>query len=453
MSKTTELTIASAAYSAHNFGGTWYSQWETKNDEVYAGREGIDNGGTYFCSEFIFSTEGVNFVSAESITLNLTDSVGYSNCGRTSAILTSLQLTGKQVYEIDKESQLNETDIPGFISHTFCTSHPNPKDRVTEKGEKVVYQFKNIKILPNKTYYIYVKRRVGLVNSNTTEGIGGWSEFYNPYYKESYNKYGSIVLEYLDEPDWPNITEVYITPAEKKLRPGTPLVQKFQILNKETGEPLSHETLKWSYEIFNKSGTKVNKNDISWVIQEVDTFSFTTESQPGYVIKITGAWGWEESSYSLVASVIYISEWEGLNDWLSGYISGMCGTTMPILIRNIIEYKYGDISLPVLRDYDKEKYPYLSINQSSMNSTIYFASACSEPFYYDSVSKDIYITETAKLVCSRFELGTDSGWGSFEESDISGQIGLGEVVWTNKDIKDKKGQVSLKTYDPIPVYS
>jgi hypothetical protein len=179
--KTATLTINTGQYSI-NGEYSWYDY-----RDLYAGR---DSDGQYWFSKLSFNTNGLKIKKSTTLTISHTLR-GTSNPYGTSAILTTSELTPNQVHALTTEA--NVIAVSGYIAYTHCDSHTSSANQ--SSGTVITYTFDTDKLKSDITYYIYIKRRVGLSNS-TSSSPNGWTEYYNPCYSDSYASYSSLSLTY-----------------------------------------------------------------------------------------------------------------------------------------------------------------------------------------------------------------------------------------------------------------
>lgn len=177
--KTATLKINTGEYSRFDYSG-WIHYYD-----LYAGR---DSAGTYWFSKLSFNTNGLKIKKSKTLTISHT--VHYtSNPYGTSAILTTSELTPSQVHNLTTEAKV--TAVSGYVSYTNCDSHTYSENQ--SKGTVFYYTFDTDKLKSNTTYYIYIKRRVGLANA--VGSTNGWTEYYNPC-EPGYESYSSLKITY-----------------------------------------------------------------------------------------------------------------------------------------------------------------------------------------------------------------------------------------------------------------
>lgn len=182
MSKTVDLKITYGGYAQNGDGA-----WKEGNSELYAAREG---DGAFFFSKLAFSTEGIDIHKSAAISLAMT-LCGTSNPYGTSAILTTAELTPAQIHALTTESAV--AGVSGYVAYTHCTSHTSSKN--AEAGSQIVYEITTEALKSNTTYYLYIRRRVGLPNTNESTPAG-WTEMYNPCHSDTYAEYSAVTLTY-----------------------------------------------------------------------------------------------------------------------------------------------------------------------------------------------------------------------------------------------------------------
>lgn len=121
-----------------------------------------------------------------------------------------------------------------------------------------------------------------------------------------------------------------------------------------------------------------------------------------------------------------------------------------------IAYLYNGVQLPALPEWDRERYPYVSIGLNIWSEITVICSA--SPF---SADENGYITASGYLIVL---YDADGSSAYFPYGDFSGSencrwgdaISAGGVThktfWCNRDILDEDGSVYLASSDPIPVY-
>lgn len=189
MSTTTKSLAINTGQWAHCAYGA--NSWNSdENGVLYAAR---DAQHSYYVAKLSFNTNNVNWIGIPSLTLSLKTSEN-SNPYGTCAVLSTESLKPHNIYDVIYDAAyfaFNEADIKnisGYITHKNCTSHTvsetKPKDTIFS------YDFGDINLSQNTTYYIYIIRRI---SSNTN--LNGWTAFYSPC-ASSNAVNPPIVLEY-----------------------------------------------------------------------------------------------------------------------------------------------------------------------------------------------------------------------------------------------------------------
>lgn len=113
---------------------------------------------------------------------------------------------------------------------------------------------------------------------------------------------------------------------------------------------------------------------------------------------------------------------------------------------------YVGAVLPKLPEYDESKYPILTIDNSSMNSTFaeMFADYTSTEETLGSGTRVPYIEYVGDSLYT--SLDYFGAWRELKQR-TSGSNYANEIFWTNTDIVDMNGNIVIrKCPDPIPVY-
>ena len=190
MSQSIQIEIVDAAYAYANYGKK-ASGWSNGYYEIYAAREGPKSGSSYFMSkiEFVAPIE----VKEADLQLILTVSRGFAT-EFTSAILTTTSLTGQEIYDADEESKAKI--LEGYL----CYCDGTVLDDQTPK--RMSYTFSRLTFESGKTYYIYLRRKLGLLNKKNPEDTSennGFCAFLNPVYSVSQREKTSLTFELADE--------------------------------------------------------------------------------------------------------------------------------------------------------------------------------------------------------------------------------------------------------------
>lgn len=458
MSEKVSLKIKRALCSAGAYTQTgifpdWES-WQHGAYEVFAGREGMNSkyGARYLMTMLEFSTEELNFLAASSLILSMTTSREEgesSNLGRISAILSNKELTATQIYYLQTEQNLMElAEKEGcFISYVNCFEYPQLGDWVLpNKKVSFVFDADSISFLKTgEKYYLFLKRRVGLPNKPNTEGEGGWSEFKNPF------TYSSIELEYDDTPTWPSQEEIVITPSELQIYTGQNTEQQFSLFYKETGETFAHDTLIWSYKVFDTNGLIVEPVD--WLIQSGSgLFTFQDTAPSGYTIQIIATWGSNSAIHEKISTIKVVSKWAHLKSWLYGYNLGLLCAPLVKFARQIIGYIFNlnakeTVILPKFPSFDSEKYPYSVVSQDQIIPTLFYLCISNNPFVYDVTEQRVNLQEGAEIEVFSCRPTTTFSWAASNDTSKTFY-----PFWANENLKDKNGIVRFNTYIPNPYY-
>ena len=92
------------------------------------------------------------------------------------------------IYNLNTDANVKAVD--GYVSYTHCDSHTTSTNQPT--GTVFYYTFEIDNLKPNTTYYVYIRRRIGLTSSDTTNG---YTSCYNPC-NDSFASYSSLELTY-----------------------------------------------------------------------------------------------------------------------------------------------------------------------------------------------------------------------------------------------------------------
>lgn len=168
MLKTTQLPILTGRYAEYDYNLLYFTDWGDSS-ELFAAR----SAATYFFSKLSFNTNDVKIRGKAGLFLELT-ALSTSNPYGTSLILTTSELTPAQVHALTTEEQVKATE--GFVAYAHCTSHTSSGN--ISAGAKFSYKLTDVDIEKDKTYYIYIKRRIGWNNSGS--GVNGLTHAYNP---------------------------------------------------------------------------------------------------------------------------------------------------------------------------------------------------------------------------------------------------------------------------------
>ena len=459
MSNKVNLKIKRALCSegAYTQSGTFpdWDKWPYEGDEVYAGREGMaaQYGASYFMTMMKFSTEQLNFLLASSLTLKMItsrdDEKKDSNLGRISAILCDKQLTATQVYYLQSEQDLISIAEQEScnISYTNCNEYPDLTD-YAPYNTAVTFTFSDSALSTLKTgqtYYFYLKRRIGLPNKANTDKEGGWSEFKNPF------EYSSIELEYDDTPTWPSQEEIIIAPSELQIYSGQNTEQQFSLFYKETGETFTHDTLIWSYKVFDTNGLIVEPVD--WLTQsDSGLFTFQDTAPSGYTIQIIATWGSNSAIHEKISIIKVVSKWAHLKSWLYGYNLGLLCAPLINFARQIIGYIFNlnakeTVTLPNFPSFDLEKYPYSVLSQDQIIPTLFYLCISNNPFVYDVTEQRVNLQEGAEIKVFSCRPTTTFSWAVSNDTSKTFY-----PFWANENLKDKNGIVRFNTYIPNPYY-
>ena len=447
----TKVQIASGSYIKSGiFDYDWYAPYAKR---VYAGREGMEQGGQYYMTLIEFSAEDQNFLSASSLKLTMKtarEGESKSNVGRISAILCDKELTSSQVYFLQSESDLEKID--DNIAYANCENYPNLSDSALPNVEvNFVFDEEDISWLgAGKKYYLYLKRRIGLVNKANTSGEGGWSEFYDPY------EFSKVELEYNGEPDWPLKDEVEIDPSTLNLIAGEETIQKFILRGKQSKEAIAHESLEWYCKVFDESGELLEQEGL--VTQTgLGEFTFSANLQPKYIIQIIAKIGYGVSAYEVILTAQVFERWPHLETWIIGYNLGLLSWPVVNVVRLIDGYTYilnqadnTTVSLPVMPEYLADLY--VCIAQNELIPTMFELYTSDKPFIYNEEEKRAYITPGAVVQQSVCRPNKVFAWSEFVSVEKTEEI-ICKTIWSNEDLVNENGVVCFNTYIPAPFYN
>ena len=428
-----KLELITGAYSYNSPTNLRDHAWVYNNNELYAAREGTGNK-YYYCTRLEFTTNNTVFLNAKRITLSLTSSRGYTS-RYTTAILCSDALSGYEVYKLTSEENIKS--LPGFMSMT----EGEPSE------EKMIYTFDDfedskIQLESNRTYFIYIKRLVGLENKNG--GVNGFMAIVNPFYNNKKDQ-ASLILEYEQEVTWPSASELNLEPKKIIRNPKQSFLQDF-ILSRKDGEELGElPNLTWEA---NAIGQAV---DIStWFTNDNGLFTFNTNTQPGVKVKIIASWGSGAAKQFLESIIIFPPRWSGFKSWLVGYAMKIAGTQVPYFIQTPISYQYKDLVLPVFPKYDINQYPYVCLVEDAITIDTYKVYISSKEFVYNEKNGEICPQIDSLVMVS--SLYKNRGiWTPFSKSNSLEKIAF-IPLWSNSDIKDLAGNIEIEAYDPQPIY-
>lgn len=138
-----------------------------------------------------------------------------------------------------------------------------------------------------------------------------------------------------------------------------------------------------------------------------------------------------------------------LRSWLTGYALGLAGNPLPFAVvekREPVAYLYNGVRLPALPEWDKEKYPYVTV--VDFTSGLYGAI----PGTYERplTHEDGRIT-TEQPDCL-FYMISQTNLKYSEWTEATNYIS-GRVIWANYDVFDIDGvTLYMSASDPAPVY-
>ena len=448
----TNVQLAEIQFTQSGSVPGWVKPYDTYY--FYAGREGADYGGSYFMVMLEFSTESVNFLQADSLTLSLVTArkeEQKSNVGRISAILCDRKLTSTEAYYLQSEDDINNLD--GAIAYVNCSEYPKVTDYVLP-NTTVTYQF-NGEVLANlkagQKYYLILKRRIGLLNKSVTTGEGGYSEFRNP----ATSAQGYIELSYSNEATWPSKEEVMMLPENLEVIITENLTTQFQLRYRTDGSIFTHETLQWSHELYNENGELAENQAL--ISNGTDgTFSFSGSIPENYSARIIAKWGSGAAQYELHSSILFIEQWPHLLDWVVGYNLGLLAP--PVV--NYCQGKRGFYYYLNPNNHDKTvvlptppegKYFYNCIAQDELVPTIFYFCSSDKPFVYEPIEKYTMFAEGAEAqICScrpskEFEWSLPSTVGQDKKLSLV-------VIWTDTNLMDESGKIHVRPYIPQPYY-
>lgn len=125
-----------------------------------------------------------------------------------------------------------------------------------------------------------------------------------------------------------------------------------------------------------------------------------------------------------------------------------------------MNYLYNGIELPKLPEWDKEKYPYAVISYTDIGYSKYYLLRVFSALDYSPYTDNwglMYYNDNARAKCVVEESGVSAeeplSWGDFEytegNADSTVVFGFSGVKWTNTDLLNADGSVSLAASYPI----
>lgn len=434
MSQTIKMDFEGAWYGTLSYGSSSNSWHEYT--EIYAGREGQASGSKYCLSKIKFSTPNQDLTSGN-LELNLTIRRGHVS-KYTSAILSSVELSKQEVHGADSEDEVIE--LNGYIAH--CNGAPS------EDLSTISYNLQGVTLSSNTTYFIYLKRQIGLENKQSAaetakDNKNGFTAMYNPYkYPDK-----SLLTFTAEETIYPTDEEIYINPEFVQLQSGEQLSQTFQLLYND-GAVYSSSSISWTLRVEDESGAQIEIP--SWVEDKGNgSYDIFADTKKEHTIQITATWG-KETRYSKTATVFIPSKiWRGLKDWLSGYAIGMAMMPHPVFAREPIAYDYRGFQIPPFANYDDEKFGYVCFFKSPTMESTFIAFISDNPFVLEGNMVRIDITKQ-EVLYSSITTSRNNSWSEFGE--VPSEPFLFAPIWTNKDIKDSNNMIIFNTYNPTPIY-
>lgn len=118
-----------------------------------------------------------------------------------------------------------------------------------------------------------------------------------------------------------------------------------------------------------------------------------------------------------------------------------------------VAHLYNGVKLPPKPEWDKEAYPYATIDYTKISDTeeYYHFIISSIPFLYNASTEVYEITNTEYYSAKVNVAKGETSWTEFAKGYASYRRTYLPPVWTNYDLTLKDGGV-LNESDPVPVY-
>lgn len=118
-----------------------------------------------------------------------------------------------------------------------------------------------------------------------------------------------------------------------------------------------------------------------------------------------------------------------------------------------VAYLYNGVKLPPMPEWDKETYPFATIEHTKIsNDEVYYYFVMSPiPFAYNASFNAYEITETDYCYVKVNTANAETNWAGFTKKTNTYRRTYSAPIWTNYDLTLKDGGV-LNASDPVPVY-
>ena len=411
--------------------------WDSKS-RIYAGR---DNNLNIYITVLKCSIPKLNLKTIKSMKLNF--KIDQWASSGVSVVLFSKEVEkASLVYDFWKT--LTSDSLPeGYIA-TFAPGEKNENgDQISWSSNFSEEQFNilNNHLQVNETNYLYFYfTRIQNLSEYPEKNSWHYTKLYKPASEEGYG----IEIEYEEN-------NYYLMPQDPIISGSGHI--KFDIYEKtESGDTIYNpESPVWGYQIFDKNNQEFETSDI--IFDENGNFTFGFFQEGYAIVKVTF------EGVSISTKVVFPPKWPYLKSWIVGYAMKMMGSFLPPSAP--IAYQYSnDLILPACDLFFKEKMPTCLARDPILSNVYYFYRTIDDSysFIYNledgtvSIKKDGENAEEAQteieILVYKIDIATKKQSWFISQQNIAI-----EPIWTSCDIKDKNGNVKIKTYKPIPIYN